>query len=412
MGPNAAMGPNTVPPSMAAMAGRAGSPYQPVIDAPANWMVVPEGPVTQAAGVPPPQVSLPPLSLSPAPPNTPPGLMLDLNPFAAAGGNVQPFPRIDIGAGPRYQPGDVPVRHGRGTGHAYVPTGPMRTTPAGYVPGSPVMETPELGEGLARLQAGETGFDLGGGTFVRFTGIPQGKHNVLRDLQESPLGGRVNQLESMTIELVAMLFDFIFETRDLPDGIKALLARLQIPVLKAAMLDGAFFAKKSHPARVLVNALAQAGLGWSPPMGHDDPLYQKIHDIVHKILDTFIDDLAIFETLRTDLEQFVAAEEKAAEANIHATAEEIHEHDRREVAPVVARLQTERRIETYPVPNFSRRSCGSAGRNCWSRSISMRATKARPGTRRSPPSKISSGACSRRRRAKIASIWSRCCRRC
>ena len=33
----------------------------------------------------------------------------------------------------------------------------------------------------------------------------------------------------MTIELVAMLFDFIFETKDLPDGIKALLARLQIP---------------------------------------------------------------------------------------------------------------------------------------------------------------------------------------
>ena len=72
-------------------------------------------------------------------------------------------------------------------------------------------------------------------------------HNVLRDLQESPLGSRATQIESMTIEMVAMLFDFVFETRDLPDGIKALLARLQMPVLKAAMLDGAFFAKKQHP---------------------------------------------------------------------------------------------------------------------------------------------------------------------
>ena len=96
----------------------------------------------------------------------------------------------------------------------------------------------------------------------------EGMHNVLRDLQESPLGKKANQLESMTIEMVAMLFDFIFETKDLPDGIKALLARLQIPVLKAAMLDGAFFAKKSHPSRLLVNALAEAGLGWSPVMGH------------------------------------------------------------------------------------------------------------------------------------------------
>ena len=38
-------------------------------------------------------------------------------------------------------------------------------------------------------------------------------HNVLRDLQESPLGQKANQLEAMTIEMVAMLFDFIFETQ-------------------------------------------------------------------------------------------------------------------------------------------------------------------------------------------------------
>ena len=119
----------------------------------------------------------------------------------------------------------------------------------------------------------------------------------------------------MTIELVAMLFDFVFETRDLPDGIKALLARLQIPVLKAAMLDGAFFAKKSHPARLLVNALAQAGLGWSTVMGQEDPLYKKIDEIVHKILDGFTDNLGLFDELRDDLEAFLAEEEKAAEAN-------------------------------------------------------------------------------------------------
>ena len=123
------------------------------------------------------------------------------------------------------------------------------------MPGAPIISTPDLHEGLTRLQAGQSDFDVGGAQ-IAFSGIPQGLHNVLRDLQESPLGAKANQLESMTIEMVAMLFDFIFDTKDLPDGIKALLARLQIPVLKAAMLDGAFFAKKSHPARLLVNELA------------------------------------------------------------------------------------------------------------------------------------------------------------
>ncbi|MEP7058822.1 MAG: DUF1631 family protein, partial [Caldimonas sp.] len=123
-------------------------------------------------------------------------------------------------------------------------------TASGYVPGPPIVATPGLREGLTRLQQGQTDFDVEG-MQVAFAGIPEGMHNVLRDLQDSPLGQRANQLEAMTIEMVAMLFDFIFETRDLPDGIKALLARLQIPVLKVAMLDGAFFAKKTHPSRLL-----------------------------------------------------------------------------------------------------------------------------------------------------------------
>jgi len=270
----------------------------------------------------------------------------------------QGYPQMGGGQMP-YQGGGAPgggdfpsiEMGGHASSGRYIPSGPLAATPSGYMPGAPIITTPELGEGLARLQAGESGFDLGGG-LVQFAGIPEGKHNVLRDLQDSPLGKRASQLESMTIELVAMLFDFIFETRDLPDGIKASLARLQIPVLKAAMLDGAFFAKKSHPSRLLVNALARAGLGWSPVMGQDDPLYKKIDGIVHKVLDGFSDNLALFDELREELEAFLAEEETAAEANIQSTAEEINQNDRRKIGVAVARAEIERRIETYPIPNF------------------------------------------------------------
>ena len=249
--------------------------------------------------------------------------------------------------------GDLPVISMPGMSapahaHAFAP---LRPTPSGYVPGAPIITSADLHEGLTRLQAGQTDFDVGGAA-VAFSGIPQGLHNVLRDLQESPLGAKANQLESMTIEMVAMLFDFIFETKDLPDGIKALLARLQIPVLKAAMLDGAFFAKKSHPSRLLVNELAQAGLGWSPVMGPEDPLYRKIDGIVHQILDNFSDDLAIFDQQREELEAFLAEEERAAEENIQSSADEINQKDRLQIAAVVAKAEIEKRIEASPVPNF------------------------------------------------------------
>lgn len=263
------------------------------------------------------------------------------------------FPQsLDQGPGspPMMGDGDLPMisMPGMVSQRTFVP---MQPTPSGYVPGAPIISTADLHEGLTRLQAGQSGFDVGGAA-VRFSGIPDGLHNVLRDLQDSPLGAKANQIESMTIEMVAMLFDFIFETRDLPDGIKALLARLQIPVLKAAMLDGAFFAKKSHPSRLLVNELAHAGLGWSPAMGQEDPLYKCLAGIVHQILDHFSDDLAIFDEQREVLSAFLADEEQNAEANINSTAEEINQKDRLQIATVVAKAEIEKRIEGAPVPNF------------------------------------------------------------
>jgi len=238
--------------------------------------------------------------------------------------------------------------------------GEMPLPQIGQFGGPRILVTQELGDALSRLQQGESGFDVGG-VPVQFAGVPEGMHNVLRDLQESPLGAKANQLEAMTIELVAMLFDFIFETKDLPDSMKVLIGRLQIPVLKAAMLDGAFFSKKSHPSRLMVNALAHAGIGWSPAMGSEDPLYKKVEQIVHRVLDEFADDVYLFDTLRKDLEAFLADEEKNAETTIQSTAEEINQRDRQEIARVVARSEIEKRLETQTVPNF----LGSFLRDYW-----------------------------------------------
>jgi hypothetical protein len=241
---------------------------------------------------------------------------------------------------------------GVGGGMFSMPSGGAQSAPAvGPFGGPRILVTPELGEALGRLQHGETGFEFAGAP-VQFGGLQQDMHNVLRDIQESPIGSKANQLEAMTIELVAMMFDFIFETRDLPDSIKALVGRLQIPVLKSAMLDGAFFSKKSHPSRLLVNALARAGIGWSPTMGHDDPLYRKIETIVHRVLDEFADDIGLFDTLREDLEAFLATEEKTAEINIQSTAEQINQRDRMEIAQMVSRSEIDRRLKEHAAPNF------------------------------------------------------------
>ena len=87
-------------------------------------------------------------------------------------------------------------------------------------------------------------------------------------------------------------------------------------------------------------------------MGQDDPLYRTIERIVHRIIDGFGDNLAIFDELRAELEAFLLTEEQAAEANFATTAEAINEGDRKDLAGVVAKSEIERRVESYPIPRF------------------------------------------------------------
>ena len=258
---------------------------------------------------------------------------------------LQRLANAGIGIG-RMQPAFKPA-----TGEGGLPMVDLGAAKLGPFGGPRILMTQEVGNALSRLQQGETGFEFDG-IPIEFTGVPQDMHNVLRDLQDSPIGAKANQLEAMTIELVAMLFDFIFETKDLPDSMKVLIGRLQIPVLKAAMLDGAFFSKKTHPSRLFVNALAHAGIGWSPAMGVEDPLYRKIDALVHRVLNEFTDDIFLFDELRKDLEDFLAEEEKNAEVNIQSSADEIDRRDREELARVVSHAEVERRIESVTVPNF------------------------------------------------------------
>src|SRR5690606_37242000 len=50
----------------------------------------------------------------------------------------------------------------------------------------------------------------------------------------------VGQVDDDVINLVSMLFEFILDDRNLPDSLKALIGRLQIPMLKVAVIDKSF----------------------------------------------------------------------------------------------------------------------------------------------------------------------------
>ncbi|MBV1875993.1 MAG: DUF1631 domain-containing protein, partial [Cycloclasticus sp.] len=113
------------------------------------------------------------------------------------------------------------------------------------------------------------------------------------------------------IDVVAMFFDVILQDRHLPDTVRAMIAQLQIPILKVAMIDKEFFAKKSHPARKFLNALSQAGLGVSEK-NHQirSTVFEKMEELVARVLMDFDNDIEIFAELFEEFDIFMEQQQR------------------------------------------------------------------------------------------------------
>ena len=187
---------------------------------------------------------------------------------------------------------------------------------------------------LTQLQHGDAaalGAVLGAGVAIDANVIAMGNANLLRELKNTELGSTLGSADAMTLDIVAMLFDFIFDDRRVPDPIKALLGRLQIPVFKAAMLDQAFFSKKSHPTRRLLNVMADAATRWGDEITHESPLYRKVEQIVQRINTNFEDKLEVFEQAVDEFESFMAERERAADALVEVSINMIEAREREQI---------------------------------------------------------------------------------
>jgi len=129
--------------------------------------------------------------------------------------------------------------------------------------------------------------------------------NQVRAVRESENAQQVGGLEAVTIDIVAMLFDFIFDDAHIPVAIKALISRLQIPVLKVAMLNPGFFADRLHPTRRFLGSVSGISIRWGSSVDESDPFYCKLAELVERIQAEFENDIEVFGTALAELEAFV-----------------------------------------------------------------------------------------------------------
>ncbi|MDR7304803.1 DUF1631 family protein [Rhodoferax saidenbachensis] len=192
--------------------------------------------------------------------------------------------------------------------------------PGQYSGGAPA--DPALLNYLGQMQAG-AGL---GQTSSRFQFLqPQedgpGHHNVLRQIREQEEIRQAPELDRGTVDALAEVFDYVFADQAIPSQMKVVIGRLQIPVLRAAMMDRDFFLSSEHPARKLVDTLASSSVAWTPEKGEEDPLYVRIEHTVQRVLSEFDDDLTLFSLLLAEFTEFLFESEQQAQQQIEPVAD-------------------------------------------------------------------------------------------
>jgi hypothetical protein len=151
--------------------------------------------------------------------------------------------------------------------------------------------------------------------------------NQVRLVRESEKAQQVGGLEAVTIDIVAMLFDFIFDDAHIPVAIKALISRLQIPVLKVAMTNPGFFADRQHPTRRFLGSISGISIRWGNAVDESDPFYAKLSELVDRIQADFENDVEIFGTALAELDAFVNEREDEEDDTALTAANVVIQHE-------------------------------------------------------------------------------------
>lgn len=125
---------------------------------------------------------------------------------------------------------------------------------------------------------------------------------------------KLDRVDDDVISLVSMLFDAVLGDDQLPAALKALIGRMQLPILRVAIADKSLFNRAAHPARRLLNELSRATMGWSD---HDDLQRDQLHALLERMVDRMLGeelvDAAFFEQMHEELAGFVRLEQRRAE---------------------------------------------------------------------------------------------------
>jgi hypothetical protein len=221
--------------------------------------------------------------------------------------------------------------------------------PGTGVGGGPLLQGSELLVSLTQLQLDGLAA-LGAGATLPSGEVVTGTTNILHELKGSSVGSSLGQMDAITLDIVARLFDQLFDDPKIPLGAKGLIGRLQIPMLKVAIADKDLFGKKDHPARLLLDTLAEIAIRLPADFNTESKLFGHLETILQELITGYKDDIEIFGIVRDQLITLMQREDERIEEEARAASERVVQEEALSVAKSAAQAAVSARVQAVSLP--------------------------------------------------------------
>ncbi|MGJ4804917.1 DUF1631 family protein [Luteimonas sp. SDU82] len=221
--------------------------------------------------------------------------------------------------------------------------------PAGRQPAGAVIGTEEVSAALGHLQAQP----------LSIGGAPQTLADIKQTLlaQARQRGGvhvELSARDNDTFELLGMLFGNLEEEIRAEAPAAALVKRLQVPLLRVALKDRAFFVRSRHPARQLLNTVAESAAKWLDEADYDPHFLAPLQGAVNHVVEKYDGDVEVFSASNEQLQTHLQAQVRKAELLEKRHAEAARGKEKLEVAKLRAAEVMADVIGEQRLPHFTR----------------------------------------------------------
>ncbi|UTW46430.1 DUF1631 domain-containing protein [bacterium SCSIO 12696] len=167
------------------------------------------------------------------------------------------------------------------------------------------------------------------------------------------LPNQMSLMDKTVVTLVDLLFKQMHQTSVISPSLNGAMKNLELAVAKIALQDSEFFDSEQHPARQLINEVAQASMGFGEnEEASNDPVYKKIHEVVEQLHQSDVNDDQLPQLL-DDFVSFVGREQRRSKAVEHRMLEEEDGRVRLNTSHTVVKGCLEERMLGLELPSLT-----------------------------------------------------------